>query len=376
MVAVTATYYSAYSASTASHSAARTGSTAGAATATGQSETAATSITLSDAAKAAIAERSFADVVSDARTKLTKLLADSDRKSPLQNGALALDMSSLDSREIYAIASDSDSAFATEEREAAKLEMQRRFEAALAGPHAIAQVTGDFTGLYNAAAAFLDTLGLEEKASDDWKASRAAVADAIKKLQSNPATLPDAGEDDPVATYIKLVETRGALDQSMATLATNARAALDKRYAEIHATGRIPSFKQGAPGGTLVDISSLSSRTLSAMVLDTEGLFTAVEVQAAKAQLRSKSSAVLMAGLKSASQSSDPTAFSQNVISAFSSMSSEERNAAGWSDQLYQAAVANYTTSSKLLDMFNQLTASSSTKNSGSNFSFASLLGA
>lgn len=374
MVAVTATYYSAYSASTASHSAARTASTVATTTSSGQSDTAATSITLSDAAKAALAERSFAGVVSDARTKLTKLLADSDRKSPLQNGSLALDMSSLDSREIYAIASDD--VFAAEEREAAKLEMQRRFEAALAGPHSIAQVTGDFTGLYMAAAAFLDTLGLEEKASDDWKASRAAVADAIKKLQSNPSTLPDAGEDDPVATYIKLVETRGALDQSMATLATNARAALDKRYAEIHATGRIPSFKAGAPGGTLVDISGLSSRTLSAMVLDTEGLFTGAEVQAAKTQLRSKSSAVLMAGLKSASQSSDPTAFSQNVISAFSSMSSEERNAAGWSDQLYQAAVANYTTSSKLLDMFNQLTASSSTSKSGSNFSFASLLGA
>jgi hypothetical protein len=373
MVAVTATYYSAYSASTASLSAARTGSTAGAATATGQSETAATSITLSDAARAALSERSFAGVVADARTKLTTLLADSDRKSPLQNGALALDMSSLDSREIYAIASDD--SFAAEEREAGKLEMQRRFEAALAGPHAIAQVTGDYAGLYTAAAAFLDTLGLEEKASEDWKASRAAVADGIKKLQSNPSTLPDVGEDDPVATYIKLVETRGALDQSLATLANNARAALDKRYAEIHATGRIPSFKQGAPGGTLVDISSLSSRTLSAMVLDTEGLFTAVEVQAAKTQLRNKSSAVLMAGLKSASQSTDPTAFSQNVISAFSSMSSEERNAAGWSDQLYQAAVANYTTSSKLLQMFNQLTASSSTSTSGSNFSFASLLG-
>ncbi|MBO9587354.1 hypothetical protein [Devosia sp.] len=372
MVAVTATYYSGYSSTTSSQTSATTASSATSAkTSTTSTSTAATSITLSDAAKAALAEKSFAGVIADARSKLTKLLEDAGRKSPLQNGELALDLSSLDSREIYAIASDK--SFSADESEAAMLEMQRRFEAALAGPHSIAQVTGNYTGLYNAAAAFLDALGPEEKASTDWKASRDAVTEGLKQLQTDPKKLPSAGEDDPVATYIKLVETRGTLDQSMATLATNARAALDKRYEEIHATGRIPSFKPTSP--SYVDLSGLSSRSLSAIVLDKEGQFTSQEVAAAKSQLRTKSSSVLMAGLKSASQSSDPTAFSQNVISAFSSLSAEERQAAGWSDQLYEAAVANYSTSNKLLEMFNQLSAGSSSSNSGSSFSFASLLG-
>lgn len=374
MVAVTATYYSAYSTTTSGQATTTTAATTSTTSATTSSTTsAATSITLSDAAKAALAERSYASVVTDARSKLTKLLEDAGRKSPLQNGELALDLSSLDSREIYAIASDK--SFSADESEAAMLEMQRRFEAALAGPHSIAQVTGNYTGLYNAAAAFLDALGPEEKASEDWKASRDAVTEGLKQLQTDPKKLPSAGEDDPVATYIKLVETRGSLDQSMATLATNARAALDKRYEEIHATGRIPSFKPTSPNGTYVDLSGLSSRSLSAIVLDEEGQFTSQEVAAAKSQLRTKSSSVLMAGLKSASQSSDPTAFSQNVISAFSSLSAEERQAAGWSDQLYEAAVANYSTSNKLLEMFNQLSAGSSSSNSGSSFSFASLLG-
>lgn len=376
MVAVTANYYSAYSTtspsqsstSNATSSAAKSAATTGTAT-----SSAATSITLSDAAKAALAEKSFASVVADARAKLAKLLDDAGRKSPLQNGALALDLTSLDSREIYAIASDK--SFTEDEREAAKLEMQRRFEAALAGPLSIAQVTGDYTGLYNAAATFLDALGPEEKASEDWKASRDAVAEGLKQLQQDPKTLPSAGEDDPVATYIELVELRGTLDQSMATLATNARTALDKRYAEIHATGRIPSFKQNSANGTYVDLSGLSSRSLSAIVLDEEGQFSSQEIAAAKSQLRTKSSAVLMAGLKSASQSTDPTAFSQNVMSAFSSLSPEERQAAGWSDKLYEAAVANYSTSNKLLEMFNQLSAGSSTSNSSSGFNFASLLG-
>lgn len=375
MVAVTANYYSVYSTTTSSQATASSSTSASASsTATASSpSTSATSITLSDAAKATLAERSYASVVSDARSKLTKLLEDADRKSPLQSGELALDLSSLDSREIYAIAGDD--SFSADEREAAKLEMQRRFEAALAGPLSIAQVTGNYTGLYNAAATFLDALGPEEKASEDWKASRDAVTEGLKQLQTDPKTLPSAGEDDPVATYIELVEMRGTLDQSMATLATNARTALDKRYAEIHATGRIPSFKAGAPSGTFVDLSGLSSRSLSAIVLDEEGQFTSQEIAAAKSQLRTKSSSVLMAGLKSASQSSDPTAFSQNVISAFSSLSAEERQAAGWSDQLYEAAVANYSTSNKLLEMFNQLSAGSSSSNSGSSFSFASLLG-
>lgn len=374
MVAVTATFYSAYSTANSAQAGTSTSSSKSTSSAASATTSSATSITLSDAAKAALAERSLADVLIDARAKLTKLLDDAGRKSPLQNGELALDLSSLDAREVYAIASDE--TFTADEREAAKLEMQRRLEAALAGPLAIAQVTGDYTGLYNSAATFLDALGPEEKASADWKASREAVAEGLKQLQKDSKTLPSAGENDPVATYIKLVEARGTLDQSMATLATNARTALDKRYAEIHATGRIPSFKQTAPNGTYVDLSGLSSRSLSAIVLDEEGQFTSQEIAAAKSQLRTKSSAVLMAGLKSASQSGDPTAFSQNVIAAFSSLSAEERQAAGWSDQLYEAAVANYSTSNKLLEMFNQLSASGSSANkSGSGFSLASLLG-
>lgn len=369
MVAINAsTFYPSYSAG-GSNSVA----SAGAATKTATSaNTAATSVTLSEAARAAMAERSYATVLADARSKLTELLLAAGRTSPLLNGELALDMSSLDAREVYAIASDD--SFSEDEREAAKLEMQRRLEAALAGPLSIARVTGDYTGLYNAAAAFLDALGPEEKASADWQASRDAVTEGLKQLQKDPKTLPDAGEDDPVALYLDLLETRGALDQSMATLAANARALLDKRYAEGQAAGRIPTFTPNSRGA-YIDLSDLSSRTLSAIVLDAEGQFTPEEVKAAKATLRTKSSAALMAGLKSASQSADPTAFSQNVIAAFSSLSPEERQAAGWSDQLYEAAVANYTTSSKLAQMLNQLGSSGSAGNAGGFQGLASLLG-
>lgn len=372
MVAVTSNYYSAYTTSsgTTASATSATAKTATTSTSTTSTQTQATSVTLSDAAKAALAEKSFATVLADARTKLAELLKSAGRTSPLKDDQLALDMSSLDAREVYALASDS--SVAEDQREAAKLEMQRRMEAALQGPLAIAKVTGDYNGLYNAAATFLDALGPEEKASADWKASRDAVTEGLKQLEKSPDKLPTTNEDDPVALYIKLVETRGALDQSMETLAENARSALDKRYAEIHAAGRIPTFKPSATQANFVDLSGLSSRTLSAIALNEGDQFTSQEIQAAKSVLRTKSSSALMAGLKSASQSTDPTAFSQNVISAFSSLSAEERQAAGWSDKLYEAAVANYTTSSKLLSMFNELGAGSSA-NTGSGL--AGLLG-
>ena len=97
------------------------------------------------------------------------------------------------------------------------------------------------------------------------------------------------------------------------------------------------------------------------------GQFTTQEVSAANSALRAKSGAALLAGFQSAAKSSDPTAFSQNIMSIFASMSAEERQAAGWSDQFYQAAVQSYQSTTKLMDMFAQA--------GGSNTGFLSWLG-
>lgn len=372
MVAITTTYYSGYTTKAATSTASAGTGSSNSSTAA-KTDSAATSVTLSDAARAALADRDLATVLEDARTKLAKLMQDVGRTSPLQGDALAIDLSSLDSRELYALASDK--ASKPDDSEAATLEMQRRLEAALAGPLAIANVTGDFTGLYKTAASYFDSLGPEEKASADWKAGRDALTKGLEQLQANPKRFPDAGEDDPVALYIALVDAKETVGgQSMVTLAANARATLDKRYADAQAAGKPPTFNPYSTRGAVIDLSDLSSRTLSAIVLNEGDQFSADEIKAAQSTMRTKSSATLMAGLKAAGQSGDPTAFSQNVIAAFSSLSVEERQAAGWSDQLYEAAMANYTTSSKLAQMFDQLSAASSSNKSGS-FSLASLLG-
>lgn len=353
MVAIVSTAYSAntyYRTAAAAH-ATGTGNAAGSAAAATTTEQAATSVTLSDSALAALAATDFATVIAETRTKLAALLKEAGRTSPLEGGKLALDLTSLDARELFAMASED--SFSDEEQQAAGLEMQRRFEAAMAGPAAVANVTGNYTGLYKAAADYLDSLGPEEKAGADWIAGRAAVTEALKQLQTAAKTMPDAGADDPVALYLALVEAgQAAQPQDTADVAKGARKTLDALYADAIKAGKAPTYNKSTTVGTYIDLSKLPSRTLSSIVLDSTNQFSTEEVNAAKATLRDKSGAALLAGFQSAAKSSDPTAFSQNIMSLFAGMSTEERQAAGWSDQFYQAAVDSYTSTSKLTQMF------------------------
>jgi hypothetical protein len=351
MVAVVSTAYSTNTYYKAAASAQAAGAATAANAVTGTAEQAATSVTLSDEALAALAATDFATVIAETRTKLAALLKEADRTSPLEDGKLALDLSSLDARELFAMASDD--SFSDDEKQAAGLEMQRRFEAAMAGPAAVAGVTGNFTALYKAAAEYLDSLGPEEKADADWIAGRAAVTEAQKQLQTAPKTMPDAGADDPVALYLALVEAgQAAQPQNIGDVAKGARKTLDTLYADAIKAGKAPTYNKSTTVGTYIDLSKLPSRTLSSIVLDDTDQFSTEEVSAAKATLRNKSGAALVAGFQSAAKSSDPTAFSQNIMSLFAGMSTEERQAAGWSDQFYQAAVDSYTSTSKLTQMF------------------------
>ncbi|WP_375451518.1 hypothetical protein [uncultured Devosia sp.] len=318
----------------------------------GTSESAATSVTLSDAAKAALQVKDLATVLGEARQKLTASLTGAGRTSPLQGGKLALDMTGLDARELFAIANSSDDSFTADEKTASGLEMQRRFDAAMAGPAAIADVTGSYAGLYQAAADYLDKMGPEERADAKTVAARAALTEAGKQLATDPKTLPDV-KDDPIALYLALAEAgETTAPRDITDVAGDVRSTLDKKYADAVAGGKAPTFNKNTKVGTYIDLSTFDSRSLSAMVLNSGSQFSPEEVGAANTAMRAKSGAALLAGFQSAAKSSDPTAFSQNIISIYSSMSAEERQAAGWSDSFYQAAVDSYATTTKLTQMF------------------------
>jgi hypothetical protein len=321
---------------------------------TAPADSAATSVTLSETALAALAaERDFAQVVADAQAKLSTILTDANRSTPIADGKLAVDFGTIDHRELFAIGKDP--SFSAEEQEAAGLEMQRRFEAALAGPAGVAAVTGNYTSLYRAAAAHLDALGPEEKAENDWIAGRAAITDALKQLQLDPKVMPVTDEADPVSLYLALRDANETIKPpAIEDVADSARKTLNQLYTDAYNAGKIPTFNKNTTVGIFIDMSKFDSRSLSAIALNTGNQFAAEEASQAKSALRQKSGAALVAGFQSAAKSSDPTAFSQNIIAIFESLSPEERSAAGWSDAFYQAAVDSYVATSKLTQLFAQ----------------------
>lgn len=301
---------------------------------------AATVVTISNAAKAAGTEPDFAQIVRTARETLNRILAEAERRSPLEGGRLALDMSALGQRELFAISKTDDGLFTTDERKAAELELGRRFDLALSGPAAVSEVTGDYRTLYKAAAAYLDGQSAEQKAEPDWQAKRAAIDKALTALEANRGTPPAGIADDPVAAFLA---DRAATDQETppeetASLAQSLRKVLDKRYGQ----------------GERIDLGEFDSRSISAMALNRDGLFSAEEVRAAETEIRARANTALTEGYKQAARSGDPTAFSRNIIAIYSSMSAEERLASGLSENLLNTAVANYESTSRLMAMMAQ----------------------
>jgi hypothetical protein len=317
----------------------------------------ATTVTLSEAAKAALEGKDFPTVIAEARATLDRLLAEAELEEPSQENLLALDLSKVDRRELFAVASNAELQFTADEQKAAGVELQRRFDAALVGPTAVARVTDDITGLYSAALAYLEAMSPEEKASAAYADQKTAIEEALRQLEIDPKTFPTGIANDPVDAYLDRVAA-GEIDKrrDFTDIADDARHALDKQYADARAAGKELIFDTSRKVGQRVDFSQFDSRTLSAIVLNSGDGFSRSEVQAATAEMRVRSSAALTASFKNASASGDPTAFALNIISQFASMSGEERQAAGWSDNFYRTVLSNYESTARITSMMSTAT--------------------
>ncbi len=310
------------------------------------SNASATNVTLSDAAKAAMTAKDFSAVIADARATMTKLLADAQKTTPLKDGKLDVDMSKIDRRELFAISINGELKFTPDEQKAAQIELQRRFDQALAGPTSVGRVTGKIDGLYTAALAFFDLAGPEEKASVAYADARKAVEAMIAKLKTDPGTLPGTLPNDPVNDYMqRLAEGETEGPRAITDVGADARATLDDQY---------------KAGGIAPDYKDFDSRSLSSVALNTGNDFSEAEVRAARNEMRSRTGAAVLAALKNSDAAANPAGFSENIISLYGAMSSEERAAAGWSDNLYAAAVSSYQTASKLASMLSQASSSGS----------------
>jgi hypothetical protein len=322
--------------------------------ATSAAPDAATNLTLSDAARAALATSSaakpIANVVADARTVLDGLYTAAKVAGPLDaQGNATVDLSALDRRALYAMAANNGGSFTPDEQKVAGAELGNRLNAALMPSTRTAQLTGDFSGIYRAALDYLDAAGPEEKATASWSAQRNAVLKGVQATQQAPTKAPTGIANDPVAAYLAQPATTTPTDIS--SIAKAVRATLDAQSKAASGNGKELVYDSARKTGQMADLSAIDNRSLSAISLNQDALFSPTESFAAKQELNARNRASILAAIKQSQVSGDPTQLSLGILNTYSAMSDEERQASNWTTAFRDHAVASYKSTSHIMSM-------------------------
>lgn len=316
---------------------------------------AATNLTLSDAARAALAtggtDKTIAGVVADARTALDGLYTAAKVTGPLDaEGNATVDLSGMDRRALFAVAANNGGSFTPDEQKVASAELGKRFNAALAPAAGTAQLTGDFSGIYKAALDYLDAAGPEEKATTTWSAQRDAVLKGVQATQQSPTKAPSGIANDPVAAYLaQPATTTPATDIS--SVAKAVRATLDAQAKAASDNGKELVYDSGRKTGQMADLSGIDNRSLSAISLNQDGLFSTTESFAAKQELNARNRASILDAIKQSQVTGDPSQLSLGILNTYSAMSDEERQATNWTPAFRDNAVANYKSTSHIMSL-------------------------
>jgi hypothetical protein len=316
-------------------------------------KTSSVNVTLSAEAQAALAAqtdtRTTDTVVAGARASLDKLLAAAKATSALKDGKATIDVSGLDRRSLYAVASNKGGGFSIEEQVVATLQLKATRDASLSASASAMRVTGDYAGLYKAALANLEAAGPEEKGMAQWTKDKAALTEGLKQAVANPGVQPTDIDGDPVAAYLK--ETGGVVasprTRDINAVASDVRSVLDKQYASATGDGMATSPDDGK-----IDFSKFDDRSLAAVALNKGDQFSEHEISQAAAEVKTRNRDSVSSAYKSTSSSTDSAAFGKSLITQYAAMSDEERQAAGWTPALYDKIVAMQNLSDKLSSMF------------------------
>ncbi|QUS41661.1 hypothetical protein RPMA_24500 [Tardiphaga alba] len=317
---------------------------------------AATNLTLSDAARAQLAAsgdtKSIASVIADARSTLTGLYTAAKVTGPYDaSGKLTVDLASLDRRALFAVSTNNGGSFTPDEQKAAGAELTSRLNAALAPAAGTAKLTGNFAGLYKAAADYLDAAGPEEKATALWAAQREAVAKGAQATTQTPDKAPSGIANDPVAAFLAQPDSAQPV-KSIGDVAKAVRAALDAQAKAAQDAGKGELVYDAArKTGQMADLSSIDNRSLSAMSLNQDGLFSQEESFAAKQTLNARNRAAILDALQASQKSGDPAQLSLGILNVYSGMSAEERTASNWTPAFRDNAVAAYKSTNNILSM-------------------------
>lgn len=307
-----------------------------------------TTVTLSDQAKAYLAQTSDAATTDlPAATLATNARAWFDQQydqlgipSAIIDGQTAVDFTTQSRATLSAVASNAGGLFSNDESLAAAVALQSRFNDAISPYVVIARHTGDYASLYKAASNYMDQAGAAERATPMWQMQRQALLEGAAAAGASPGKAPDTGnENDPVRAF---------LDNSTQTdsvpagdIAAQARALLDDQINQAKDSGHELVFDRNRKTGQQVDLSPFDNRMLAAVVLNQDASFSSDEVRAAKGELDQRTRTSLLSALKS-SNGTDPSAGSLAMIKQYSSMSAEEKSVLGVTDDLMNRLVQNY----------------------------------
>ncbi|NQE61082.1 hypothetical protein [Caulobacter sp. RHG1] len=315
--------------------------------------TPAVNVTLSAAAQAALKaqtdSRTIETVVSEAKAQITARLKAAGTKDALKGGDPSIDLTSLDRRTLYAVASNKGGAFPMEQQVVASLALKSQADQTLAAPAAQARLTGDYASLYQTALNRLDAAGPEEKETAAWSQQREALVEGRKQAIARPGIAPAGIANDTVAAYMSETGSAvaGAKTREFGKVATDVRAALDKQY-ELAVS---PGMATDADSGE-IDFRRFDDRSLSAIALNKDEQFSGHEINKAKAEIRRRDSAAIKAGYQSSSDEGS-AGFGMAMITRYAGMTVEERDATGWTPALYSKMVELQTASDKLAELFN-----------------------
>jgi hypothetical protein len=317
-----------------------------------------TSVTLSDEAKAFLAQTapaaeyppSITTLTTDARAWFDQQYGSLGITSAMLDGQVAVDLSSQSRATLSAVANNAQSQFTTDEATAAAKTLQARFDDVMAPHVVIARHTGDYASLYAAASDYLDSAGADEQTTPTWQNQKQAVLEGIAAARANFGKAPVTKNDhDPVRSLLDRtsVQTPAAAGSGADALSTNARAMLDAQASSARDNGKELVFNSGRKTGQQVDFTGFDNRSLAIVALNADASFSAEEASAAKAELNQRTRGGVLNAFDP-SAGGGAKASTQALLQQYSTMSDEEKKVLGFTDDFANKIMQNYRAMSSL----------------------------
>jgi len=317
-----------------------------------------TSVTLSDEAKAFLAQTapaaedppSITTLTTDARAWFDQQYGSLGITSAMLDGQVAVDLSSQSRATLSAVANNAQSQFTTDEATAAAKTLQARFDDVMAPHVVIARHTGDYASLYAAASDYLDSAGADEQTTPTWQNQKQAVLEGIAGARANFGKAPVTNnDDDPIRSLLDRtsVQTPAAAGSGADALSTNARAMLDAQASSARDNGKELVFNSGRKTGQQVDFAEFDNRSLAIVALNADASFSAEEASAAKAELNQRTRSGVLNAFDSGS-GGGLKASTQALLQQYSTMSAEEKKVLGFTDDFANRIMQNYRAMSSL----------------------------